>query len=132
VASLSGVDKRFKGFVIMAGDLSFGIDKKTKAFQEYRQKTGAGKFDAFAAQYSWMDGGKSNALEKDFPDDTPVKSSYLPTVRAVLALNRGGPAKAVELLQGAASYELGTSRSTLQGIHHLNHLARPASAKFRA
>jgi hypothetical protein len=42
----------------MAGDLSFGIDKKTKAFQEYRQKTGAGKFDAFAAQYSWMDGGK--------------------------------------------------------------------------
>ena len=55
---LSGVDKRFKAFVIMAGDLSFGIDKKTKAFQEYRQKTGAGKFDAFAAQYSWMDGGK--------------------------------------------------------------------------
>jgi len=42
----------------MAGDLSFEIDKKTKSFQEYRQKIGPGKFDAFAAKYFWMDGGK--------------------------------------------------------------------------
>jgi hypothetical protein len=55
---LSGVEKRFKAFVIMAGDMSFDIDKKTKAFQEYRQKIGADKFDAFAAKYAWMDGGK--------------------------------------------------------------------------
>lgn len=55
---LSGIDKRFKAFVIMAGDLSFEIDKKTKSFQEYRQKVGQEKFDAFAAKYSWMDGGK--------------------------------------------------------------------------
>jgi dienelactone hydrolase len=55
---LSGVEKRFKAFVIMAGDLSFDIDKKTKAFQEYRQKIGADKFDTFAAKYAWMDGGK--------------------------------------------------------------------------
>src|SRR5258706_11406336 len=50
--------KGFKAFVIMAGDISFDIDKKTKAFQEYRQKIGADKFDAFAAQYAWMDGAK--------------------------------------------------------------------------
>jgi dienelactone hydrolase len=55
---LSGTDKRFKAFVIMAGDLSFDIDKKTQSFQRYRQQVGADKFDAFAAQYSWMDGGK--------------------------------------------------------------------------
>ena len=55
---LSGIDKRFKAFVIMAGDLSFEIDKKTKSLQEYRQKVGADKFDSFAAKYSWMDGGK--------------------------------------------------------------------------
>jgi dienelactone hydrolase len=55
---LSGIDKRFKAFVIMAGDLSFEIDKKTKELQEYREKVGADKFDAFAAKYSWMDGGK--------------------------------------------------------------------------
>ena len=55
---LSGIDKRFKAFVLMAGDLSLEVDKKTKALQEYRQKVGAEKFDAFAARYSWMDGGK--------------------------------------------------------------------------
>src|SRR6202165_4608988 len=55
---LSGIEKRFKAFVIMAGDLSFDIDKKTKSFQEYRQKIGPDKFDTFAAKYSWMDGGR--------------------------------------------------------------------------
>src|SRR6201987_5066560 len=55
---LSGTEKRFKAFVIIAGDLSFEIDKKTKSFQEYRQKIGPDKFDAFAAKYFWMDGGK--------------------------------------------------------------------------
>jgi dienelactone hydrolase len=55
---LSGVEKRFKAFVIMAGDLSFDIDKKTKSVQEYRQKIGPDKFDTFAAKYAWMDGAK--------------------------------------------------------------------------
>jgi len=55
---LSGIDKRFRAFVIMAGDLSDEVDKKTKAFQEYRQKIGPKQFDAFAARYSWMDAGK--------------------------------------------------------------------------
>jgi dienelactone hydrolase len=55
---LSGTDRRFKAFVIMAGDLSFDIDKKTQSFQRYRQQVGPDKVDAFAAKYSWMDGGK--------------------------------------------------------------------------
>jgi dienelactone hydrolase len=55
---LSGIDRRFKAFVLMAGDLSFEIDKKTKAFQDYRRKVGSEKFDAFAAKYSWTDEGK--------------------------------------------------------------------------
>src|SRR5215469_14293086 len=57
-AFLSGIDKRFKAFVIMAGDLSFEVDKKTKTFQDYRQKVGPEKFDAFAEKYSWQDEGK--------------------------------------------------------------------------
>jgi dienelactone hydrolase len=36
---LSGIHKRFKAFVIMAGDLSFEIDKKTKSLQEYQQRS---------------------------------------------------------------------------------------------
>lgn len=55
---LSGIDKRFRAFVIMAGDLSLEVDKRTKSFQEYRQKVGPEKFDAFAAEYSWLDEGK--------------------------------------------------------------------------
>lgn len=55
---LSGVDKRFKAFVLMAGTLSDEADKKTKIYQDYRQKIGPEKFDAFAVKYSWTDAGK--------------------------------------------------------------------------
>jgi eukaryotic-like serine/threonine-protein kinase len=55
-------------------------------------------------------------LEKHFPEDTSVRFSYVPTIRASLALNRGEPAKAIELLQVAIPNELGQPRSTLQGF----------------
>jgi dienelactone hydrolase len=55
---LSGIDRRFKAFVIMAGLLSDEVNMKTKMFQDYRQKIGPGKFDVFAAKYSWADEGK--------------------------------------------------------------------------
>jgi eukaryotic-like serine/threonine-protein kinase len=58
----------------------------------------------------------ANDLERHFPEDTSVRFSYLPAVRAVLALNHGEPAKALELLQVAVPYELGTPRSSLQGF----------------
>ena len=49
----------------------------------------------------------ANDLEKRFPEDTSVRFSYLPALRALLALNHGEPAKAIELLQIAVPYELG-------------------------
>jgi serine/threonine protein kinase/tetratricopeptide (TPR) repeat protein len=55
-------------------------------------------------------------LESSFPEDTSVKFTYLPVVRAFLALNHGDPAKAVELLQIAVPYELGQPRSTQTGF----------------
>src|SRR5215813_2904148 len=55
---LSGIDKRFKAFVIMAGGLSDEADIKTRQGQEYRQKVGPEKFDAFVARYSWTDAAK--------------------------------------------------------------------------
>jgi dienelactone hydrolase len=55
---LSGIDKRFKAFVIMAGGLSDEVDETTKPFKEYRQKIGPEKIDAFRARFSWMDPGK--------------------------------------------------------------------------
>ena len=45
-------------------------------------------------------------LEKRSPDYTSVQFSYLPALRAVEALNRGDPVKAIEMTQAAAPYEL--------------------------
>ena len=56
-------------------------------------------------------------LEKRFPEDTCVKFEYVPELRALLALNRNDPAKAIELLQVAAPYELGTPRSSFHAIY---------------
>jgi len=55
-------------------------------------------------------------LEKRFPEDTSVRFSYLPTLRAMIVLNRDQPSKALELLQPAAPYELGSHRSSFAGL----------------
>ena len=57
----------------------------------------------------------ANDLERRFPEDTSVRFSYLPALRALLALNHGEPAKAIELLQVAVPYELGTPPSSSLG-----------------
>ena len=57
-AFLAGIDKRFKAFVLMAGNLSDEVDMKSKEFQDFRKQVGAEKFDAFIAKYSWLDQGK--------------------------------------------------------------------------
>ena len=49
----------------------------------------------------------AHQLEKGFPEDTSVRYSYLPELRALLALNHGEPAKALEALRIAAPYETG-------------------------
>ena len=57
-AIVSGVDKRFRAFVLMAGSLSDEAIVKSPQFQEFRQKFGAEKVDAFMKKYSWADEGK--------------------------------------------------------------------------
>jgi eukaryotic-like serine/threonine-protein kinase len=47
-------------------------------------------------------------LVKRFPEDTIVQFNYLPTLHAQLALDADDFAKAIEVLQAAAPYELGT------------------------
>lgn len=47
----------------------------------------------------------ANDLETRFPEDTSARFSYLPTLRALVALKHGEPARALELLQPAATYE---------------------------
>jgi DNA-binding winged helix-turn-helix (wHTH) protein/tetratricopeptide (TPR) repeat protein len=46
-------------------------------------------------------------LARRFPEDTLVRFSYLPTLRAQIALNRGNPSQALGALESSAPYELG-------------------------
>ncbi len=57
-ALLSGLDRRFKAFVLMAGSLSDEINAQTKGYQEFRQKVGPEKLDALVAKYYYLDQGK--------------------------------------------------------------------------
>jgi hypothetical protein len=65
---------------------------------------------AFALALS-EDSSRSQTLTDDlssrFPEDTIVQFTYLPTLRALLALKHSQPANAVELLQTAIPYEGG-------------------------
>jgi tetratricopeptide (TPR) repeat protein len=55
-------------------------------------------------------------LDTRFPEDTAVQFSYLPVIRARLALNRGDASKAIELLQTAVPHELGVPPSAISGV----------------
>src|SRR5215831_6994052 len=55
-------------------------------------------------------------MENGFPEDSSVRFSYVPAIRAVLALNRADPERAVELLQVAAPHELGIPPSAVSGL----------------
>jgi hypothetical protein len=49
-------------------------------------------------------------LERRFPEDTIVRGSYSPVLRARIALNQGNAPLAIETLQGSVPYDLGSSR----------------------
>jgi eukaryotic-like serine/threonine-protein kinase len=48
----------------------------------------------------------ANDLERRFPRDTIVRFTYVPTLRALAAVARHEPVKAIELLQANVPYEL--------------------------
>jgi len=57
-ALLSGVDKRFKLFVIMAGGIADSFMINSTPMQAYRQKVGADKFNEVVAQHAPIDPDK--------------------------------------------------------------------------
>jgi eukaryotic-like serine/threonine-protein kinase len=52
--------------------------------------------------------GLMEDLSRRFPEDTIVRFTYVPTIRALVALNHSQPSKAIELLETSISYEGGT------------------------
>jgi dienelactone hydrolase len=95
---LSGIDKRLKAVVVMAGPLSDEVALKSKTYQDYRLKVGPEKFDVFIAKYAWTDPGKyvsrSEGTPKllQFATDEPVLNperakQYLPYVSEPKTVN---------------------------------------------
>jgi len=50
----------------------------------------------------------ADALEKQNPLNTTINGFWLPSIRAAIEINRKKPAKAIDALQAAVPYELGT------------------------
>jgi tetratricopeptide (TPR) repeat protein len=48
----------------------------------------------------------ADGLARDHPEDTPVQFMYLPTLRALFALERGDAAAAIQSLQMASRFDL--------------------------
>ena len=76
----------------------------------------------YGAAFAWALSGHASVslplmddLENRFPEDTSVRFSYLPVLRALLALEHGEPSRAMELLRNAATYELGAPHSSISG-----------------
>lgn len=98
----------------MLGDVVAGkqdADAALKLSRNREVEYGAALVLSFAG-----DAARTQALLRDletrFPEDTALRVSYGPTLRASLALPRD-PAGAIEILQAVAPYESGLSRSTL-------------------
>jgi serine/threonine protein kinase/Flp pilus assembly protein TadD len=67
---------------------------------------------ALAAAGNERAGALTEQLRKQYPEDTIVQYIYVPTIQAELALRRHDPTKAIEELQSAAPYELGSPGNT--------------------
>jgi len=91
------------------GNISTARHRAVDALELAKSKD-VGYGAAFALALSG-DSSQSQALTEDlsrrFPEDTRVQFVYAPTLHALLALNRGQPSKAVELLQTSIPYEGG-------------------------
>jgi DNA-binding winged helix-turn-helix (wHTH) protein/tetratricopeptide (TPR) repeat protein len=80
-------------------------------------------------------------LNKNFPMSTMLQGYWLPTIRAAIELNRGNATKAIELLQGAAPYELAVSTPSELGTMYpvyvrgqaylLAHKGKEAAGEFQ-
>jgi serine/threonine protein kinase/Tfp pilus assembly protein PilF len=98
--------------------LGYGVEAKREATAAFEMSNDRGvEYGAALALAIAGDSIRSqvlgNDLEARFPDDTSVRLSYLPTLRARIALNQGQPAKAVELLLSTTPNELGIPRSAI-------------------
>jgi len=85
-----------------------------RATAETALKTSEGREVAYAAGFAFALGGETAKVEvladklfKEYPEDTQVQATYVPTLRALVALNKKDPRKAIDLLEANRPYEFG-------------------------
>jgi len=100
------------------GNRTEAIDRATSALQlPHDREVQYGAALAFA-----LSGESSRAealvddLQRRYPDDSSVRFSYVPSVRAACALDRRQPERAVEALQISVPHEFGVPPSTVSGL----------------
>ena len=104
-------DMAFRGAV-------FGNVKEAEQHAMAALALSSGRDVQYGAALALAAAGNSRAelladqLRKQFPEDTIVRFIYLPTIQAEVALKRNDPAKAIDALQAAAPYELGSPGNT--------------------
>jgi eukaryotic-like serine/threonine-protein kinase len=129
---LSEAERYSRGAVEMA--IRAGLRERTAVFQAapavwnalYENKTAAlsaaetalkaaeGREVSYAAGFALgLAGGAAKAealadkLDKDYPEDTQVQATYVPTLRALAALDKNDPRKAIDLLEANRPIEFG-------------------------
>jgi DNA-binding winged helix-turn-helix (wHTH) protein/tetratricopeptide (TPR) repeat protein len=103
------------------------------------------QFEAALALALVGDGARAQQLaddlDKRFPEDTIAQYNYLPSIRALLALNNKDSSRAIEILRTAAPFELGvpsnSSQSALYPVYLRGeaylaaHQGREAAVEFQ-
>jgi serine/threonine protein kinase len=91
-------------------------ENKTVALRtaETALKTFEGRDVSYATGFALGLGGEAaraeaiaDKLDKEYPEDTHVQASYVPTLRALAALDKNDPRKALDLLDANRPYEFG-------------------------
>jgi serine/threonine protein kinase/predicted Zn-dependent protease len=73
-------------------------------------------------------------LNKNFPLDTLIQNYWVPVIRAQIALHKGHPGRALELLQSAQPYELALAQPPMYAVYIRGraHLAAGSAAAAAA
>ena len=85
-----------------------------RATAETALKTFQGREVFYAAGFALALGGETvevealaERLDKEYPEDTQVQATYVPMLRALVALDKNDPRKAIDLLEANRPYEFG-------------------------
>ena len=113
---LSGLDRRFVAFVLMAGGLSDDSDLKTPEAQEYRKKVGPDEFDAFVAKYSWLDPGRfvSHAAPAEVFLQYGSQEKFLTPERARLYADRVSEPKRLKIYEAPHALDAEARRDRIR------------------